>query len=60
MLGQSGFIRVTNREERMMVANILFREGYTVRPVRTKINGKNYDYLIHYEMQSQVVEDNGD
>ena len=39
-------------EDRIAVAGILIKNGYTVRQGSEKIKGsKSYDYFIEYEMQ---------
>jgi len=44
-----GYLRIANEGDRAEVANILYRNGYTVRPVRFKKDGKSYEYFVKYE-----------
>ena len=51
-IGTEGYIRIANEPDRISVATILFKNGYTVRTVRTKRNGKTYEYFVKYSRQS--------
>lgn len=44
-----GYLRIANEADRAEVANILYRNGYTVRPIRFKKDGKSYEYFVKYE-----------
>lgn len=53
-IGSRGVIRIKNEADRVTVATILYKNGYTVRPVRTKANGKTYEYYVEYTTQSMA------
>lgn len=53
--GESGYLKIGNEADRIEVASILFKNGYTVRTVRTKRNGKTYEYYVKYDRQSPDV-----
>ncbi len=59
-IGSRGVIRIKNEADRVTVATILYKNGYTVRPVRTKINGKTYEYYVEYTTQSMEPPDQED
>lgn len=50
-IGEMGYLRVGNEADRVTLASILYKNGYTVRPVRRK-KGKSYEYYVHYQMNS--------
>lgn len=59
-LDSVGYLRISNETDRATVATILFRNGYTVSPVRQKRNGKTYEYYVKFtkislDMPEQVV-----
>lgn len=49
-LVSNGCLKISNEEDRRAVATILFKNGYTVHPVRCKKNGKTYEYFVKYEL----------
>jgi len=49
-LVSKGCLKVSNEEDRRAVAAILYKNGYTVSPVRCKKNGKTYEYFVKYEL----------
>ena len=58
-LGKSGYLRIANELERTQVASILFKNGYTVRTVRNKKNGKTYEYFVYYCRQPLDIQYGG-
>ena len=46
-----GYLLIDSKEDRATVAEILFRNGYTISPARFKKNGKTFVYLVGYEMK---------
>ena len=51
-VGEMGYLRIGNEADRVMVASVLYKNGYTVRPVRRKKNGKSYEYYLFYQLNS--------
>jgi len=47
---ESGYLRIMNEADRLTVASILFANGYTVKKVRRKKNGKAFEYFVSYEL----------
>lgn len=47
-----GYLKIKNENDRISVATILFKNGYTVRPVRFKKNGRANEYCVKYEKLS--------
>ena len=47
-----GLLKIGNEADRVTVASILYKNGYSVSPVRKKKNGKTYEYFVSYEMRS--------
>lgn len=39
-------LKIANEADRVTVASILFKNGYEVKTVRKKKNGKTYEYFI--------------
>ena len=39
-------LRIGNESDRVTVASILYKNGYEVKPVRRKKNGKSYEYFV--------------
>ncbi len=58
-IGDEGYIRIANENDRMTVVSILYKNGYTVRPVRTLKNGKTYVYMIRYEQMAKDIAADG-
>ena len=57
-IGDLGFLRIENGDERAMVAGILFKNGYTVSTTRKKRNGKTYEYFVKYELKDREMAEN--
>ena len=51
-IGVRGYLEIAKEEDRLTVAAILFKYGYSVSPKRVKKDGKAYKYLLHYEKKS--------
>lgn len=41
-------LKIGNEADRVTVASILFKNGYEVKPIRCKKNGKTYEYFVGY------------
>lgn len=39
-------LKIGNEADRVTVASILYKNGYEVKPVRRKKNGKSYEYFV--------------
>jgi len=48
-IGVRGYLDIAKEEDRLTIASILFKHGYTVSPKRVKKDGKAYKYLVYYE-----------
>lgn len=57
-IGDSGYLKIDNENDRNTVATILFNNGYTVSKTRKKRNGKTYIYFVRYELKSVEIEEN--
>lgn len=55
--GEKGYLKIGNEADRTTVASILYKNGYTVRPVRRKKNGKSYEYFVYFQLNSLDEED---
>ena len=47
-IGVRGYLEIAKEEDRLAVATILFKHGYSVSPKRVKKDGKSYKYLLYY------------
>ena len=47
----SGYLRISNETDRVTIASILYKNGYSVSPVRCKRNGKTFEYFVKYEFK---------
>lgn len=47
-----GYLEIPKEEDRLAIATILFKHGYSVSPKRTKKDGKSYRYFVYYEKRS--------
>ena len=56
-LGDVGYLRIGNEDERVNVSGILVKNGYTVSIVRQKKNGKAFDYFVKYELKEKDLKD---
>jgi len=57
MIGDSGYLRIEGKDDRVLVASILYKNGYTVQKVRRKKNQKTYEYLVKYDTNSEEVQE---
>ena len=48
-INSAGYLKIGNEADRNTVASILFNNGYSVKKVRRKKNGKTYEYYVAYE-----------
>lgn len=55
-IGDNGYLKIKNEEDRNIVANILFKNGYTVESKRRKRNTKTFEYFVHYEIKNSEVD----
>jgi len=46
----SGALKIGNEADRVTVASILYKNGYSVSPLRLRKNGKSYEYYVQYQM----------
>ena len=51
-----GYLKIGNDADRTTVASILYKNSYTVSPVRIK-RGKTYEYLVEYEMKPRDIQE---
>ena len=58
----TGEVRVSSESDRVVVAGILFKNGYSVRLVRRRKNGKTTEYYVAYSDEGEVAfaESSGD
>lgn len=54
-LGTHGYLKIGNEADRVTVASILYKNGYSVSPVRKKKNGKTYEYYVEYEIKPTEI-----
>lgn len=47
-----GYLKIDNLADRVTIATILFKNGYTVQPVKRRRNRKAYDMYVYYELKS--------
>lgn len=55
--GDEGYLRVGNEADRIEIASILCKNGYTVSIKRKKRNGKTYEYYVYYKMEDSEVKE---
>lgn len=48
-----GLLKISTEADRLTVASILYKNGYTVTPTRLKRNGKSYEYFVQYSMEKK-------
>lgn len=56
-MGDVGYLRIETAEDRDAVVGILFRNGYTVSPMRRKRSGRSYEYYVKYELRNREMEE---
>ena len=56
-LGNHGYLRIGNEADRTTVASILYKNGYSVSPVRKKTNGKSFTYYVEFELKPTDIPD---
>lgn len=57
---QSILLKIGNEADRVTVASILFKNGYTVSTARMKRNGKTYEYYVSCKKTSPDVDGGSD
>lgn len=53
---QVRYLKIGNEADRVTVASILFRNGYSVQPVKQKKDGRSNEYLVKYWIGESTVE----
>lgn len=54
-LAAKGYLDIPKEEDRLTIASILYKHGYTVSPKRVKKNGRSNKYLVYFEKQAVDV-----
>ncbi|MCD8398276.1 MAG: hypothetical protein LUD12_14035 [Lachnospiraceae bacterium] len=54
-VGDKDILRIASEADRNTVAEILYKNGYTVQPVRRRKNAKQYEYFVRYEMKNNEI-----
>ena len=50
------YLKIGSEADRVTVASILFRNGYSVQPVKQKKDGRSNEYLVKYRIGETMVE----
>ena len=50
------YLKIGSEADRVTVASILFRNGYSVQPVKQKKDGRSNEYLVKYWIGETMVE----
>ena len=58
-LATKGYLDIPKEEDRLTIASILYKHGYTVSPKRVKKDGRSNKYLVYFEKQSIDVSEEG-
>lgn len=56
-IADKGYLDIPKEEDRITIASILFKHGYSVSPKRVKKDGRSNKYLVYYEKRSQDIQD---
>lgn len=56
-IGSHGYLKIGNEADRTTVASILYKNGYSVSPVRKKRDGKTYEYYVEFEIKPRDIPD---
>ena len=56
-VGVHGYLKIGNEADRVTVASILYKNGYSVSPVRRKKNGKTYEYYVEFAIMDTDIPD---
>lgn len=54
-LAAKGYLDIPKEEDRLTIASILYKHGYTVSPKRVKKDGRSHKYLVYFEKQVMDV-----
>lgn len=54
---EKGYLAIDSKEDRAIVAQILFNNGYTVFPAKKKKDGRANLYLVGYERRDINMKD---
>ena len=58
-VADAGYLRIGNEADRMTIAGILYKNGYSVCLAKSKKNAKSYEYLVKYSLIDPVAEGEG-
>ncbi len=50
------YVKIASEADRVTVASILYKNGYSVQPVKQKKDGRSNDYLVKYWVGEPMVE----
>ena len=50
------YLKIGSEADRVTVASILYKNGYSVQPVKQKKDGRSNEYLVKYWIGETMVE----
>lgn len=53
---QMHYLKIGSEADRVTVASILYKNGYSVQPVKQKEDGRSNEYLVKYWIGETTVE----
>lgn len=53
---QTFYLKIGSEADRVTVASILYKNGYSVQPVKQKKDGRSNEYLVKYWIGEATVE----
>ena len=53
---QMHYLKIVSEADRVTVASILYKNGYSVQPVKQKKDGRSNEYLVKYWIGETTVE----
>ena len=53
---QMHYLKIGSEADRVTVASILYKNGYSVQPVKQKKDGRSNEYLVKYWIGEATVE----
>ena len=53
---QTSYLQIGSEADRVTVASILYKNGYSVQPVKQKKDGRSNEYLVKYWIGEATVE----
>lgn len=53
-IAKEGYIKISKLEDRATIAEILYRNGYSIVPAKKK-SSRSFEYFLHYRLDEEII-----